>query len=309
MPSTRPALPQTAGARFITDGGIETDLIFHGRFDLPHFAAFVLLDDQAGQRALRAYYLQYLTLAQDHGMGAVLDTPTWRASADWGALLGYSRERLADVNRRAVLLLEELRGNTPAVVISGCVGPRADGCEPEHRMSAAQAEAYHAPQVQTFASTTADMITALTLSYPAEAIGIVRAATAAGVPVAISFTVETDGQLANGQPLLEAIDEVDEQTEAAAAYFMVNCAHPTHFAHILLGGDPRAQRIRGLRANASAKSHAELDDSDELDEGDPLELAQHYHELSSRLPHLTVLGGCCGTDQRHLAAICATGFS
>lgn len=302
---TRRSLPQLGEQPFITDGGIETDLIFHHGFELPHFAAFVLLDDPVGERALRAYYRQYLTLARDEGVGLVLDTPTWRASEDWGALLGYSAAALADVNRRAVALLEDLRSDAPAVVISGCVGPRGDGDDPADEMTAAAAEAYHAPQIRSLAATTADMVTALTLTRAEEAIGIVRAAVAADVPIAISFTVETDGRLASGRSLLEAIEEVDAATERAAAYFMVNCAHPTHFAQVLLGGGASVERVRGLRANASSRSHAELDESDELDEGDPLELAQHYRALRGRLPQLTVLGGCCGTDRRHVAAICA----
>jgi len=302
---TRRSLPQLGEQPFITDGGIETDLIFHHGFELPHFAAFVLLDDPVGERALSAYYRQYLTLARDEGVGLVLDTPTWRASEDWGALLGYSAAALADVNRRAVALLEDLRSDAPAVVISGCVGPRGDGDDPADEMTAAAAEAYHAPQIRSLAATTADMVTALTLTRAEEAIGIVRAAVAADVPIAISFTVETDGRLASGRSLLEAIEEVDAATERAAAYFMVNCAHPTHFAQVLLGGGASVERVRGLRANASSRSHAELDESDELDEGDPLELAQHYRALRGRLPQLTVLGGCCGTDRRHVAAICA----
>ena len=302
---TRRSLPQLGEQPFITDGGIETDLIFHHGFELPHFAAFVLLDDPVGERALSAYYRQYLTLARDEGVGLVLDTPTWRASEDWGALLGYSAAALADVNRRAVALLEDLRSDAPAVVISGCVGPRGDGDDPADEMTAAAAEAYHAPQIRSLAATTADMVTALTLTRAEEAIGIVRAAVAADVPIAVSFTVETDGRLASGRSLLEAIEEVDAATERAAAYFMVNCAHPTHFAQVLLGGGASVERVRGLRANASSRSHAELDESDELDEGDPLELAQHYRALRGRLPQLTVLGGCCGTDRRHVAAICA----
>lgn len=305
MGLTRDALPQIAGPLFLTDGGIETDLIFHRGFDLPQFAAFVLLDDPDGERALRAYYEQYITLAHERGVGVVLDTPTWRASADWGSLLGYTSERLTDVNQRAVALLEDLRAGAPNVVISGCIGPREDGYVAERRMTAQDAEDYHAPQIQAFAAGAADLATALTLSYPEEAIGIVLAASAAGLPVAVSFTVETDGTLATGQPLLEAIEEVDARTDAAAAYFMINCAHPTHFADVLVGGGASVERIRGLRANASARSHAELDESPDLDEGDPLDLARRYRELSTRLPQLTVLGGCCGTDLRHIAAICA----
>jgi homocysteine S-methyltransferase len=298
------ALPQLSGP-FITDGGIETDLIFHRGFELPHFAAFVLLDDAAGRRALREYYREYVALAREHDIGLLLDTPTWRASSDWASVLGYSTQHLAELNRAAVALLEGLRDARPEIVISGCVGPRSDGYRPETRMSAGEAEAYHAAQIETFAGTSADLVTALTLTHSEEAIGIVRAAQAADIPVAISFTVETDGRLPDGQPLHEAIGDVDRETDAAAAYFMINCAHPSHFQSVLMSGAPALQRVRGIRANASIKSHAELDESDELDEGDPEDLARRYRELGDDLPQLTLWGGCCGTDRRHLAAICA----
>jgi S-methylmethionine-dependent homocysteine/selenocysteine methylase len=286
----------------ITDGGMETTLIFKQGFDLPDFASFVLLDDPTGLDALRAYYRSYIDIAETRRVGIILDTPTWRANPDWGERLGYGTEALADVNRRAVALLEELR--SPRVVISGCIGPRGDGYRVDAAMSTQDAEAYHAPQVETFAGTTADLVSALTLTYADEATGIVRAAAAREVPVVISFTVETDGRLPSGQALGEAIEQVDEETNEAAAYFMVNCAHPTHFADALEPG-PWLERLQGVRANASKKSHAELDEADQLDEGDPAELADRYRELRDRLPALTVVGGCCGTDHRHVDAVCA----
>jgi homocysteine S-methyltransferase len=286
----------------ITDGGMETTLIFKQGFDLPDFASFVLLDDAAGRDALRAYYRSYIDIAETRGVGIILDTPTWRANHDWGERLGYGTEALADVNRRAVAMLEELR--SPRVVISGCIGPRGDGYRVDATMSAEDAEAYHAPQVETFAETTADLVTALTLTYADEATGIVRAAAAREVSVVISFTVETDGRLPSGQALDEAIEQVDSETNEAAAYFMVNCAHPTHFADVL-EPEPWLERLQGVRANASKKSHAELDEAAELDEGDPVELADRYRELRDRLPSLSVVGGCCGTDHRHVEAVCA----
>jgi S-methylmethionine-dependent homocysteine/selenocysteine methylase len=288
----------------ITDGGLETSLIFHDGFELPHFAAFVLLDDDRGVQALRDYYAPYVEIASEHQLGALLDTPTWRASPDWGDLLGYSPERLGDVNRRAVALLREIADNDPAITVSGCVGPRGDGYRADRRMSGPEAEEYHALQIEALASAGADMVTALTLTYVDEAVGVVRAAQAAGVPVAISFTVETDGRLPSGGTLGDAIAAVDDETAGAPAYFMINCAHPTHFADALADGGAWVERIRGLRANASTKSHAELDDADELDEGDPLALAESYRDLIARLPQLTLLGGCCGTDHRHIRAIC-----
>jgi homocysteine S-methyltransferase len=286
----------------ITDGGMETTLIFKQGLELPHFAAFVLLDDPEGVEALRVYYRSYIEIAQNRGVGIVLDTPTWRANPDWGEKLGYDAWALAKVNERAVALLEDLR--TSEVLISGCIGPRGDGYRAEAQMSTSEAELYHTPQVQTFAGTTADSVSALTLTYAEEAIGIARAAAQREVPVVISFTVETNGRLPSGQPLGEAIEQVDADTSGAIEYFMVNCAHPTHFLDVLEPA-PWLERLRGVRANASKKSHAELDQSEGLDEGDPAELAANYRELQERVPSLAVFGGCCGTDHRHIEAICA----
>jgi S-methylmethionine-dependent homocysteine/selenocysteine methylase len=286
----------------ITDGGLETTLIFHAGLDLPHFAAFVLLEEEAGRDAIRSYYRPYVEVARARGVELILDTPTWRANAEWGGRLGYSPDALADANRRAVALVEELRSaeQDVRIRISGCIGPRGDGYRAEALMTPAEAEAYHSPQAAALGS--ADLITALTMTYPEEAIGIVRAAAGAGLPAVVSLTVETDGRLPGGQTLTAAIEQVDAETDGAASYFMVNCAHPTHFADQL---GPWAHRIRGVRANASTKSHAELDEAVELDEGDPVELAERYRELAERLPELAVVGGCCGTDHRHVAEMCA----
>jgi homocysteine S-methyltransferase len=286
----------------ITDGGMETTLVFHNGLELPHFASFVLLADEPGREALRTYYRTYIEIARARNVEIILDTPTWRANRDWGERLGYTPEALADVNRRGVALLEELR--SPEVVISGCVGPRGDGYRVDGVMSATESADYHTPQIETFAGTSAELVSALTLNYAEEAVGIARAAAATGLPVVISFTVETDGRLPSGQALGEAIKQVDSETEGAAAYFMVNCAHPTHFLDVLEPA-PWLGRLRGIRANASKRSHAELDASEELDEGDPSELAAAYRELQARLPSLSVVGGCCGTDHRHVDAICA----
>jgi homocysteine S-methyltransferase len=299
-------LPQLSGDRlFITDGGLETTLIFHLGLELPDFAAFDLLRDETGADALRRYYEPYLEIAREHGAGIVLDSATWRANRDWGERLGYSPEELAEANRRAVALIEELRASAPDVpaVLDGVVGPRGDGYVVGETMTAYEAEAYHAEQIGTFGSTAADMVSAITMTYVDEAIGIARAAQAAGLPAAISFTVETDGRLPSGQPLGEAIEQVDAETDSAPAYFMVNCAHPTHFEGVLEG--TWLARVGGLRANASRMSHEELDASEELDEGDPDDLAAEYRALRERLPNVAVLGGCCGTDDRHVAAIAA----
>jgi len=282
---------------------METTLIYRDGLELPEFATFPLLDDEAGRQALLGYYAGYARLAAELDAGIVLDTPSWRANRDWGARLGYDEAALADVNRRAVALLQEVRRDEPPVLVSGCVGPRGDGYVVGETMTAEEAERYHDAQIAVFAEEDVDLVSALTLTYADEATGIVRAATRHDVPIVISFTVETDGRLPSGQPLGEAIEQVDRDTGGAAAYFMVNCAHPTHFAHVLDEGAPWIKRIMGLRANASTKSHAELDESDELDSGDPDDLAARYRSLRDVLPRLVVVGGCCGTDERHVAAV------
>jgi S-methylmethionine-dependent homocysteine/selenocysteine methylase len=296
-------LPTEHDRLFVTDGGMETTLIYRDGLELPEFATFPLLEDDAGTEALRTYYASYAGLAAELGVGLVLDTPTWRANPDWGQKLGYDMAALKDVNRRAVALLRELRRDEPPLLISGCVGPRGDGYVVGETMTAAEAERYHDAQIAVFAEERVDLVSALTLTYADEATGIVRAAARHRVPVVISFTVETDGRLPNRQALGEAIEQVDRETGAVTAYFMVNCAHPTHFAHVLEDGAPWLERIAGLRANASTKSHAELDESGELDSGDPADLGARYRSLQDLLPRLAVVGGCCGTDERHVAAV------
>ena len=301
------SLPQlTADRRFLTDGGLETTLVFHHGLVLPDFAAFPLVDSAEGRAALVAYYAPYLELAERLGTGFVLDTPTWRANLDWGARLGYDAIRLAAVNHRAVELVAGLAAQHPAVtaVINGVVGPRGDGYVVGATMSAAEAAAYHGLQARAFAEAGAQMVSAITMTYAAEAIGVARAAAAVSLPAVVSFTVETDGRLPSGQALGDAIAEVDDACRVAPAYYMVNCAHPTHFSSELEAGAPWVSRVQGLRANASRLSHAELDEATELDPGDIEELGALYASVGSVLD-LRVVGGCCGTDHGHVATIAA----
>jgi len=297
-------LPKLGGTPFLTDAGLETCLIFHDGFELPQFAAFTLLDNPAGTEGLRAYYRAFLDLAGEHGTGFVLDAPSWRASPDWGAAIGYDRTQLAAANVRGIDLIAELRregGDANPVVLNLPIGPRGDGYDPGDMMSAAEARAYHAWQIGVAADAGAEIVTALTMTYLEEAQGIAAAAADAGLPAVVSFTVETDGRLPTGMTLAEAVRQTDDAV-GGIAYFMINCAHPSHFAAVL--DDPAlAARIGGIRANASRMSHAELDQAAELDEGNPAELAADYRGLLAALPGLCVLGGCCGTDHRHVDAI------
>ena len=302
----RHALPQLKGGIFLADGGLETTLLFEDGIDLPCFAAFPLLDTEAGRSALRGYFARYLDIATKNAVGFVLDTPTWRANTDWGVKLGYDAAALDRINRDAVAFVADLRANLAnagqPIVLSAVIGPRGDGYVAVAEMSVAEAEIYHSAQVRSFAATAVDFVAAVTMTNVPEATGLARAAKAATMPVVISFTLETDGKLPSGASLGEAIEAVDAATGRYPAYYMINCAHPTHFEKVLKGG--WVNRIGGIRANASAKSHAELDASTGLDSGNPPELGRQYSALRKLLPRATVLGGCCGTDHRHIEHIC-----
>ena len=313
MATYRDNLPQLRGDLFITDGGMETTFLFHEGMELPEFAVFPVLDRPGGGDAIRRWYRTYTAIAGRFHVGIILESVTWRASSDWGARLGYTKSMLADVNRRSIELLEEIRSEVEQcagpIVISGCIGPRGDAYQAGASMSDREAECYHREQIDVLARTNADMICAMTLTNVEEAIGIARAAERAGMPVALSFTVETNGRLPTGEPLKSAIDRVDAATCFYAQYFMVNCAHPLHFRHVFDVREPWMDRIRGVRANSSMRSHAELDNSTELDAGNPTALAEQCSELKRLLPSLNIVGGCCGTDHRHIeeiARVCST---
>ena len=299
------ALPHQTERGFLLDGGIETTLIFHDELDLPHFAAFTLLESPEGKAVLRRYYRQYLDIAKERGLGFVVEAPTWRASSEWGALLGYDAASLAEINRRAIAFMHEIRSSAAnseiPIVVSGCIGPRGDGYAVGEEMTVDEAAAFHRPQIRAFKDAGADMCTALTMTYPAEAIGITKAAKAVGLPVVVAFTSETDGALPNGTAIGEAIVQTDAATDEGPIYYMVNCAHPDHFSGSLTGD--WISRIGGFRANASRMSHAELDEAEELDDGDPKEFGHLHRELLQKLPNICAVGGCCGTDHRHVGAV------
>jgi S-methylmethionine-dependent homocysteine/selenocysteine methylase len=307
MSKYRNALPQLDGHVFLTDGGMETTLLFHDGFELPGFAAFPLLEDPDGRSALRRYYETYGRIAVNAGCGFVLETPTWRANADWGAKIGFGREALAEINRHSARFMHDVRDaleqpQSP-FVISGCIGPRGDGYRADTQMRSEEAAGYHREQVAVLAGGDVDLVSAATMTYAEEAVGVVHAAEEVGLPAVISFTTEPDGRLPSGQPLREAIEQVDAETSGRAAYFMLNCAHPSHFEDVLRDPGEWRDRIRGLRANASSLSHEELDQSTELDAGNPEEFGRQYRALREEVPSLTVLGGCCGTDHRHIEQI------
>lgn len=307
MTRYRDHLPQLDGGLFLTDAGVETDLIFNHGIEIRQFAAHTLLSNPSGQAALKRYFAGFLDLARDLGAGFILDTVTWKAHRHWAVDLDETPVQLRAANEQAVSFAAGLRERACAsapVVLNAVIGPCGDAYRPEVRITAEDAELYYGEQLGWLTVSEIDMVTGLTFNQASEAVGLVRAARAAGIPAVVSFTLETDGRLPDGQPLAEAIETVDAQTGGAAAYFMINCAHPDHFAGVL-SDEPWARRVRGLRANASRRSHAELDEAPDLDAGDPQELGRHYADLLRHRPWLNVFGACCGADLRHVTAIAA----
>ncbi len=306
MPRYRNSLPQLSGDIFLADGGVETDLIFNHGIEIREFAAHTLLPIPQGRAALSRYFEGFLSLANQQNTGFILDTVTWKAHRHWAEKLGATDDELKAANEESVRFVAELRarfnGNAKPIVLNAVIGPRGDAYKPEAVISMDSAEQYYAQQLGWLAATEIDMVSALTFNQASEAAGLAKAAKTAGLPAVVSFTVETDGALPNGQSLPEAIAEVDDATGQYPAYYMVNCAHPDHFGGALLDA-PWARRIRGIRANASRRSHAELDAAPELDAGNPHELAQQYRALADRMPWLNVFGACCGSDLRHVTEI------
>jgi len=299
---TTTALPSALlSGSHVTDAGLETDLVFNQGIDLPEFAAFPLVEDADGAARLATYYADFVAIARRAEAGLLLETPTWRANPDWATRLGYDAARLDRANRAAVALVRRVQdGADVDAKVVGIVGPRGDGYVAGERPDADEMAGYHASQVASFAAEGVDLVHAMTMTTPEEAIGVVRAARAAGLPVMISFTVETDGLVPDGSALSAAIARVE--AEAAPDWYGVNCAHPTHLAPALDGGAWQ-ERIVGLRPNASTMSHEELDAMEVLDAGDLGLLRSSLDGLRAGLPNLRVVGGCCGTDATHVARL------
>jgi len=308
MPKYRHNLPQLDSRKYyITDGGLETNLIFKYGINLPEFAAFTLLNDPVGESLIKDYFKHYVDLALRYGVGLQLESATWRASRSWGEKLGYTKDQLEQVNHKAIELLVNLRTayETPdcPFIISGCIGPKSDGYITHGDTSISNSKMYHLDQIRSLSKTKADMVCACTIPEYKEATGIVLAAKEVDIPVAIGFTLEIDGRLPSGQSMREAIEFVDRETQNYVSYYMINCVHPTHIMNTLKRNESWKKRIQSIRVNASCKSHAELNEAATLDEGDIVNLGLQYAQLSALLPHLNVVGGCCGTDHRHVESI------
>lgn len=292
---------------FLTDGGFETWLFFQQGFEAPEFAALMLMDNDDARQAMRRYFDGFLAMAEKAGTGYVLDTNTWRGCTHWAEKLSTSPSDLLRLSSDAVKLAIDIRAawqsRVSPILVNGVVGPAGDGYAPGRVPDAAEATELHRPQIKAMAEAGVDMISAITMTNTGEAIGITRAADDNHLPVVISFTVETDGRLPTGDNLGDAISAVDEATGGTPIYYMVNCAHPEHFRGAIANGQGWVNRIGGVRANASRLSHAELDVAEALDEGNPQEFGDQHAELAKLLPNLRVVGGCCGTDHRHVGCV------
>lgn len=304
MPKYRENLPLLGSDIYACYVGMSTEILYKDGIDLPGFASYPLLSNPKHKNLIRNYYCNLMDLARDQNVGLILDSETWAANRDRGAELGFSPSDLKEFNIEAIKLIAEVReekGDFPTV-LCGQVGPRGDGYAPADQMSTHEAEDYHSEQIEVYSNTEADLVSGFTLCYPEEASGVVRAAQRFDIPVAIAFTVETDGRLPTGISVKEAIEQVDEESNGGALYYLINCAHPDHFTNIF-SDEPWMKRLRGIVANASRCSHSELDVAEELDEGNPDELGIQIGELRKQFSHFNILGGCCGSNLQHMKRI------
>jgi len=324
MSLTRPAparVPTTARPLWVTDGGLEADLIHHHGVDLPGSAAFPLLGTTEGRALLTSYYSGFAQVARRTGTGLLLETPTWRANPDWVVALGGSPQDVRRINLESVVFLAGLgemllasgalstaaktgtsgrQSDDGAFQVRGVIGPKGNGYLPERRPTAEEFADYHSVQAAALCDGGVSWVTAYTLSTLAEAVGVVRAARAHSLKVGICFTVESDGRLPDGSPVAAAVEELWQRS--APDGLLLNCASPSHIVRAL-EDDGWGRLVTGLRVDASGPSHAELDSSEQLDEGDLQDLVRDFQRLTARLPNLEVVGGCCGSDARHIAEL------
>lgn len=299
--------PRLDGSFYLTEGGTETELLYKHGLKLPEFAMFPLLDDAEGLAVSRAMYRRYMEAAAAHGAGILLIGHDYRASPDWGAKLGYSPEGLAEMQRRSIGFLaeirDEFRDRVEHAYIAGCLGPRGDAYGTGGSMTAEEAEEYHLTQLTTLKGTEADMAVALTFNNVPEAVGAVRAAGRVGLPIGVSLTLSSEGRLRSGPTLREAVEAIDAETGGAAAWMGTNCSHPMEFFPALDDAGPWLDRLRYFRPNAAMMDKLALCKLGHLEDGDPVELGGQMADLALRLPRADILGGCCGTDERHLGEI------
>jgi homocysteine S-methyltransferase len=299
---------QQPGLNYLTEGGQETEIMYKYGYELPSFALFPLLDNPGAVTELRGMYGRYLDTAARHGFGVVIGALDYRASPDWGSLLGYSSEQLAEMQMRSISFLREVaqpyQARVPALLYAGIVGPRGDAYETNQTITADEAEEYHGAQLATLARAGVDLVEAMTFTSVPEMVGLSRAASLAGLPLSISFTLDNSTrQLPSGPTLKDAIETIDAQTgDDRPAFYGINCSHPLEFMPAIEPG-PWFERVRCLRPNAAMMDKISLCTLGHLESGDPVELGELMGGLARQYPHIDMWGGCCGTWETHLDEI------
>ncbi len=298
---------QQPSVTYLTEGGTETEIMYKYGFELPEFAVFPLLDQPRAVTELRGMYARYLDTAARHGVGVIMGGLDYRASPDWAALLGYSRESLAEMQLRSIDFLRDVakpyEGQLPSLLFAGIIGPRGDAYTVDDTITAEEAEEYHSEQMATLARAEVDLVEALTFNSVPEAVGVARAAARCGLPVSISFTLDSTSRLHSGPSLKDAIETVDElANEDRPAFYGINCSHPFEFMPALEPGG-WFERVRSLRPNAAMMDKISLCTLGHLEIGDPAALGELMGGLARRFPHIDIWGGCCGTWETHLDEI------
>ncbi len=307
MTVASPTPPIGTNEVFLTEGGIETEIMYRHGFELPEFSMLPLLDNPKAVAAIRSVLSQHLDVAAEFGLSFMLTGLDYRASPDWGAKLGYSPAGLADATIAAIDLLRDIAKNyenqIPRLLIGGILGPRGDAYSLNREITEASSEDYHAVQLETLKRAKVDFTCAMTFNNIAESVGAARAAATAGMPFSISLTLDGTSKLKSGPSLAEAITEIDAKTgNEAPDFYMINCSHPLEYEPALEAGD-WTKRLRGVRPNASKMDKLALCKLGHIEDGDPVELGAQLLSLSDRYPQLDIFGGCCGTGHNHLREI------
>lgn len=299
----KPFPSQVEGRYYLSEGGMETEVMYKHGFDFPHFAVFELLKNPKAVSALQAMYRQYFDVVAKHQMVALVGGLDYRASPDWGALLGYSADGLSDMNHRCIDFLRDLAkeyiGEIDEILIQGFIGPRGDAYETNTVITEQESEDYHSVQLQTLKEADVDLASALTFNNIPESIGVAKAAARLDLPLCISLSLDGSSRLNSGPSLGDAIKTIDAATDNSVAFYMINCVHPLEYESAL-ADESWMKRIRGVRPNASVMDKISLCKIGHLEDGDPIELGNQIGDLFKRFPHMDILGGCCGTWDNHL---------
>ncbi|MBW2409401.1 MAG: homocysteine S-methyltransferase family protein [Deltaproteobacteria bacterium] len=270
----------------------------------PYIANAGLIYDQAGKQAMTRIYRQYIDIASRYRLPMIVSAPTWRASSERINKSAYSgRETMvkdcADFINR---IRQDVSQSADCIYIAGLIACRGDSYEPREALTADKAEAYHRLQAQELAHAGVDFILAATLPAVSEALGIAAALSQCAIPYSLSFVIRSDGRVLDGTPLQAAIEKIDAAVNPGPLFYQINCVHPAIFRKAIEQSEPGFDRLLGLQANTSEKSPEELDGLGYLDTSEPEEFAESMLALHTHFG-LKIIGGCCGTDHRHIEEI------